>query len=71
MLTRSTTLSVLAVLTVGCAADKAGSGGWDGSGQPPDFALEDVNPTSESFGSTVSPRDLLESVSGWYFAHAT
>jgi hypothetical protein len=61
----------LAIMTMGCTADKEGSDGWDGSGQPPDFALEDVNATSESFGQTVSPRDLIESVSGWYFAHAT
>lgn len=68
---RTFTLLSLAVLTMGCAADKEISDGWDGSGQPPDFALEDVNPTSQSFGQTVSPRDLIESVSGWYFAHAT
>lgn len=36
-----------------------------------DFSLLDVNQTSPSFGSEVSPRDYLEKVSGWYFGHAT
>lgn len=39
--------------------------------QAPDFMLIDVNPNSASFEQAVSPRDYLEKVSGWYFAHAT
>ena len=37
----------------------------------PDFALNDVNPTSATFDQEVSPRDQLEKVSAWYFGHAT
>jgi hypothetical protein len=37
----------------------------------PDFALVDLNPTSPTFGSTMSPRDELRKVSGWYFTHAS
>jgi len=37
----------------------------------PDFALPDINETSPSFGTEVSPRDYLKKVSGWYFGHAT
>lgn len=37
----------------------------------PDFSLPDVNSTSATYGMSVSPRDYLEQVSGWYFGHAT
>jgi hypothetical protein len=37
----------------------------------PDFRAEDVNPNSPRFEEAVSPRDYLESVSAWYFGHAT
>lgn len=37
----------------------------------PDFALNDLNPASATFGQAVSPRDHLGRVSAWYFAHAT
>jgi hypothetical protein len=36
-----------------------------------DFSLNDLNSTSKRYGQPVSPRDYLEQVSGWYFAHAT
>ena len=36
-----------------------------------DFSLTDLNSTSHRYGQPVSPRDYLEQVSGWYFAHAT
>ncbi len=36
-----------------------------------DWSLEDVNPTSATFGEQVSPRDYLEKVSGWVFLHST
>ncbi len=39
--------------------------------EAPDFLLEDVNPSSLTYGSPVSPRDYLEQVSGWAFVHAT
>ena len=37
----------------------------------PDFALPDVNDTSSTFAQSVSPRDYLGQVSGWYFGKAT
>ena len=37
----------------------------------PDFALVDVNSTSSTYDQSVSPRDYLQQVSGWYFGHAT
>jgi hypothetical protein len=36
-----------------------------------DFGLMDVNPTSGTFGQTVSPRDYIGQVSGYYFGHST
>ena len=66
----------------GTAAD--GSDGTDGAadgsdGTLPDvsenavadFSLEDMNPSSLTYGRPVSPRDTLEAVSGWYFVHAS
>ncbi len=37
----------------------------------PDFALLDVNSTSDSYEQMVSPRDHLHQVSAWYFGHST
>jgi len=37
----------------------------------PDFTLRDVNSTSPTFGTGVSPRDHQAVVSAWYFSHAT
>ena len=31
------------------------------------FQLEDLNPASPRYGDTVSPRDYMAEVSGWYF----
>lgn len=42
-----------------------------GSGPLPDFALMDTNSTSPFSGQSVSPRQFLEKVSGWYFTHAS
>lgn len=58
------------------SSSTGGSSGEESStGEPigpaPDFGLIDVNPSSASFEQPVSPRDYLERVSGWYFAHAT
>jgi hypothetical protein len=36
-----------------------------------DFALLDVNPNSTTHNETVSPRDFVGAVSGWYFGQAT
>jgi len=35
------------------------------------FSLEDVNPTSGSYGERVAPADYAGQVSAWYFGHAT
>lgn len=35
------------------------------------FQLEDVNPTSGTFGELVSPEDFAGQTSVWYFAHST
>ena len=51
---------------IACAGD-----GLDPNAKVPDFGLVDQNPTSARFDTTVSPRDLQEKVSGWYFGHAT
>ena len=37
----------------------------------PDFALVDANPNSLTYNHSVSPRDYLQQVSGWYFIEAT
>ena len=42
-----------------------------GANAQPDFHLTDVNTTSTSFDTAVSPRDYLEEVSAWYFGHST
>jgi hypothetical protein len=36
-----------------------------------DFSLDDTNPTSPRFGTSVSPRDYLGQISAWYFGTAT
>ena len=41
-----------------------------GAGQVPDFKLTDANPNSVRFGTSVSPRDYLLQVSGYYFGFA-
>jgi hypothetical protein len=42
-----------------------------GAALPPYFELEDLNPTSPTFGAIVTPRDHIGGISGWYFGHAT
>ncbi|MDZ4781734.1 MAG: hypothetical protein SGJ19_15890 [Planctomycetia bacterium] len=39
--------------------------------QMPDFQLVDQNLNSDQFGDTISPREYLQQVSGWYFIHTT
>ena len=43
----------------------------EGAERVPDFQLVDVNATSSTADQSVSPRDYLGQVSGWYFVHAT
>ena len=35
------------------------------------FSLTDINPTSATFGTAVSPTDFEGEVSGWYFGRST
>jgi len=53
------------------AACGGGSSGPAGATVIPDFQLPDVNPTSTTFNSDVSPRDYLGGVSAYYFGAAT
>jgi len=52
-------------------------GGSSGAADPidtaalADFALLDVNPTSQTFNTDVSPRDQQGKISAWYFGAAT
>ena len=43
----------------------------DGAAAVPDFSLPDVNPNSPSYEDSISPRDLMGQVAGWYFIKAT
>jgi len=45
--------------------------GGQGLGPVPDFSLLDVNETSPTYDTRVSPRDYLGRVSAWYFAEAS
>ena len=45
--------------------------GYDTDAMVPDFSLPDINPYSLSYGQTISVRDQLQKVSGWYFIKAT
>jgi len=58
--------ALLLVALAGCGSD------GDPQAQPmPDFLLRDVNPNSPTFDLDVSPRQLLGSISAWYFGSAT
>ena len=67
---RTSLLSLPLLLLVAC-------GGSSGTVDPveslaqADFGLPDVNPTSQSFSTDVSPRDHIGNVSAWYFGSAT
>ena len=67
---RTSFLSLPLLLLVAC-------GGSSGTTEPvislaqEEFHLPDVNPTSPSFSTDVSPRDHIGNVSAWYFGSAT
>ena len=60
-------------LLVGCGKASAplGDCGPAVDGVSPDFCLVDINPRSPRSGDSISPRDYLGEVSGWYFIHST
>ena len=64
-------VALAALVAAGCGKDDGGGMAPPATNPVPDFAWTDVNPTSASYGATVSPRDYLGQVSAWYFGHAT
>ena len=62
----------LMAMAIGCAP-KGDTGASLSAGEQPsdEWALEDVNATSPTFGQVVSPSDLRGQVSVWYFGHST
>ena len=56
-------------LLTGDAIHPSGEGGLNE--QVAEFALPDVNPTSETYDQLVSPSNFIGQVSAWYFGHAT
>jgi hypothetical protein len=63
------------MLAGGCSEDcptaPTPNGEDDETGLVPDFVLTDMNRVSSSYATTISPRDYINSVSAWYFGHAT
>lgn len=64
-------LALLAACTTGPDASGPDGGAPPGSEPMADFSLPDVNPTSASFETSVSPRSRQGKVSAWYFGHST
>lgn len=60
---------LLALLLVVVAA--CGGSGSSAPAVAPDFLLQDVNPNSPTSAMSVSPRDYIGNVSGYYFGAAT
>jgi hypothetical protein len=56
----------LLTLAAACA-----DGGAVGRGDvAPDFALEDLNPASPTFGEAIGPSYFRGEASAWYFGHS-
>ena len=60
----------VALLIPPCGGDGGGSGSKAGLRTAPDFQLVDMNPKSKTHDTSVSPRDYLGMVPGFYFTHA-
>lgn len=67
---RRTTAPLLLALGMACTGPKGADSGFE-AGLVADFNLPDQNPTSPRAGQSISPRDYLGDVSGWYFIHST
>lgn len=65
-------LAFLAAAVPACGGGDGGSSMQAGAmvGPVPDFSLVDRNPNSKTHGRSVSPRDYLGLVPGFYFTHA-
>ena len=66
---RTSLFSLPLLLLVACG----GSSGTPVPANPlaqAEFDLPDVNPTSDTYSTDVSPRDHLGNVSAWYFGAA-
>ena len=62
----------LVVAAIGCGkASDTGETIAPGETPTDEWALEDVNSTSPTFGEVISPSDLRGQVSVWYFGHST
>ena len=63
---------MVAVLAVpACSGDGGGGGGGGGSASAvSDFLLVDQNPNTPTYQTSVSPRDYLGKVPGFYFTRA-
>jgi len=64
-------LSLPILLLVACGGGSSGAGDPGDPVTLADFALADVNPTSQTFNTNVSPRDYQGKISAWYFGAAT
>lgn len=64
------TIPLLLALGVACTGPKGADSGFE-AGLVADFSLPDQNPNSARTGQSISPRDYLGDVSGWYFIHST
>jgi hypothetical protein len=58
------------MLLVACGGS-SGGGNSTGSIALAEFSLPDLNLTSQTYNTNVSPRDHLGGVSAWYFGSAT
>jgi len=65
-------LAVIALLaTLSARAAQPEASALSPGSQAPDFALQDANPRSATFRTTVSVRDHEGIVSAWYFGKGT
>jgi hypothetical protein len=58
--------SLAMLATLGCTGS-----GFDSGDLMPNFALEDTNASSASYGELVGPSDYYGRSSAWYFGHSS
>jgi len=59
----------MVLFLMACTPQQAGPENADNGAV--EILLEDVNPTSATFGQTLGPGNQSHLVSAWYFGHAT